>query len=203
MNYRAYLAELIGTFFLTLVVYLSVSGAGHFQLPTAVLAGMTLGLMVYVFGSISGAQLNPAVTLGLASIGKMKPLDSLMYVVMQFVGAFLASMVGLKMAGMVTLASPMNTLSIFAGEALGATIFLMGISSVVHSKVSDIASGLVIGTALTLGAHIASLLSHGVLNPAVAFGISSFSPAYVVGPIVGAVIGCWIYAWIIGCKKKV
>ena len=81
MNYRAYAAELIGTFFLTLVVYLSVSGTGHFQLPTAVLAGMTLGLSVYAFGAISGSHINPAVTLGLASIGKLKPLDAAMYTV--------------------------------------------------------------------------------------------------------------------------
>lgn len=192
-NYRAYAAEFIGTFFLTLVVYLSVSGKGDFQVPTAVLAGMTLGLMVYAFGSISSSHINPAVTVGLASIGKIKPLDALAYIIMQVAGAFVASLLGFYMTGTTLLASGANTLPIFAGEAAGAVIFLIGISSVVYGKASDTASGLVIGTGLTLGAHIASLLSNGVLNPAVAFGINSLSVAYVLGPIVGAVVGCWVY----------
>ncbi len=200
MKYHAYVAELIGTFFLTLVVYAGASGVAHFQVPTAVLAGLTLGLMVYVFGPVSGSHINPAVTIGLASIGKIKPLDALVYIVMQLVGAFLASVLGVKMVGLANFTSPANTVATFGAEALGAFIFLLGISAVVQRKVSDVASGLVIGTGLTLGAHIASLQSNGILNPAVALGINSLSLAYVLGPIVGAVVACSAYKLIL--EKK-
>lgn len=193
MKYRAYAAEFIGTFFLTLVVFLGASGAGHFQVPTAVLAGLTLGLMVYVFGGISGTHINPAVTLGLASVRKISPTDAALYIVAQCAGAYVASLLGLQFAGAAMFASPANTLMTGAAEALGAAVIVLGVSSVVWKKVPDAAAGLTIGTALTLGAHIASLQSNGILNPAVALGLGSISVAYVVGPILGGIVAAWGY----------
>jgi glycerol uptake facilitator-like aquaporin len=55
------------------------------------------------------------------------------------------------------------------------------------------ASGLVIGGSLFLGIHFAAHTSNGVLNPAVALGIGSFSLAYIWGPIAGAIVGALLY----------
>ena len=48
----------------------------------------------------------------------------------------------------------------------------------------------------------AAQATNGVLNPAVAFGIGSFSAAYVWGPILGAILGSWICVVIASGKES-
>ena len=74
-----YLAEFVGTFLLTLAV--SVCLASKFPVPTAVVAALTLGVSVYVFGAISGTHINPAITLGILSVGRISPKDAALYIV--------------------------------------------------------------------------------------------------------------------------
>ena len=69
MNLRHCFSELLGTFLLAFLVHLSIGA--HFPVPTPIIAGLTLGLIVYMLGGISGAHVNPAVTIALASIGKI------------------------------------------------------------------------------------------------------------------------------------
>lgn len=191
MNYRAYAAEFVGTLLLALLVHLGVGG--HLPIPTPIVAGLAVGLLVYVFGSISGTHLNPAVTVALASIGKISAKDAAAYIVVQFLGGYLGYMGGNWLLGGQLSVVVESTFMIGAAEAIGAAVLLLGISSVVHGKAPSEASGLTIGTALTLGVLAASAQSNGVLNPAVALGIGSLSLAYVVGPIVGAVAAAWGY----------
>lgn len=140
--------------------------------------------------------MNPAVTVGLWSIKKISSKDAALYVVAQFIGAALAMWAGDAMTGnAVALLTDDSVVTVLA-EALGAAILVLGVSSVVHGKAPSEASGLTIGTALTLGASAASVLSNGVVNPAVALGIHSFSVAYVVGPLIGGVVAAWGYKWL-------
>ena len=92
MHYHKYAAEFLGTFALTFVVWLSVAFAMPF--PTPVVAALTLGLFVYTVGGISGAHLNPAVSIGVYSAGKLKTNDAVFYVVCQLAGAAVAMTVG-------------------------------------------------------------------------------------------------------------
>ena len=82
-----YLAELFGTFGLALAVSLAAAGS---YLPTPVIAALTLGLFVYTIGHISGTHLNPAITAGALSIGKIRWQEAIGYWVAQFLGAGLA-----------------------------------------------------------------------------------------------------------------
>jgi glycerol uptake facilitator-like aquaporin len=200
MAYSKYAAELIGTFMLTFVVWLSI----NYNLPfaTPMMAGLTLGLFVYTIGNLSGAHLNPAVTVGLLSIEKIKPGDALFYVISQFAGAALAKAAALGIAPTDPTIVVGNTLGVGMAEAFGAAILIFGVSSVVFKKVPDAASGLVIGSSLLLGVYCASLFGNGVLNPAVAFGISSFGPMYILGPLVGTVVGAWLYKTLVGHKLR-
>lgn len=196
MTIRPALAELLGAFTLTLIVALSsTSFITQLDIPTPYLAGLTLGLFVYTVGAISGAHLNPAVTIALATIKKISMQDAVSYMLAQFVGAIAASFVAWKVTGTwINFNDSPNTVLVTLAEAMGAFILVWGILSVVEGKVSKGASGLVIGGSLTLGVLIAvGIGSNGVLNPAVALGIHSFSSAYLVGPIVGAIAAAWGY----------
>ena len=199
MKTYAFAAELLGTFLLALMVRLSLGS--NFPVPTPVVAGLTLGLIVYVLGPISGAHVNPAVTVGLAAIRKISWNDAGVYVAMPLVGGFLAMVVGNALAGAHLSLNAGSTVEIGIAEALGAAILVLGVSSVVFGKTPKDASGLTIGTALTLGALAASTVSNGVVNPAVALGIGSLSIPYVVGPLLGGVVAAFGYRALIGEKS--
>jgi glycerol uptake facilitator-like aquaporin len=83
---------------------------------------------------------------------------------------------------------------IFVAEALGAFFFNFGIAAVVYGKAKEQMSGLVVGGSLLLGVLVAVLSgASGILNPAVALALNSFTILYVLAPIVGAVIGFQVY----------
>ena len=185
-----YIAEFLGTCILALAVSLSITG--KFPVPTPVIAGLALGISVYTLGAISGTHINPAITIALASIGKISPKDAAIYVVAQFAGA------GAAMGIAAALASPAHAGAadggaIFAAEALGTFLLGLGVVSVVLAAAPGEASGIVIGGSLLLGIGIAAPASNGVLNPAVALAIGSFSASYVAGPIVGAAAAMLLY----------
>lgn len=203
MDFRKLLAELIGTFALTLIVRLSIS----FGMPisTPVLAALTLGLFVYTIGHLSGSHINPAVTLGILSIGKMEPALAAGYVIAQVIGALLAltltSFLGVGTPEV--LGSNPGLLAGF-GEALGALFFTFGIASAVYGKVESTMAGVVVGGSLLLGIMMASGFSAGVLNPAVALGLMTGTVPllYLVGPIVGSVGGFWLYKTVCATKTR-
>ncbi|MSR67955.1 hypothetical protein EXS65_03995 [Candidatus Peribacteria bacterium] len=191
MNIRPYAAECLGTFLLALLVHLSIGA--DFPVPTPVIAGLTLGLLVYMLGGISGAHVNPAVTIGLASIGKISWPEAGRYIVAQLLGGGLALMFGKALLGAPLSIIAGNSVMILVAEALGAAILVLGVSSVVHGKAPHDASGLTIGTSLALGAMAASVQANGVVNPAVALGIGSLSAAYIIGPLVGGIVAAQLY----------
>ena len=89
---KSYIVELIGTFFLVLVIGLTViePGAGSLA-PLAI--GAALMVMVYAGGHISGAHYNPAITLAVWMRGKCDTKDVLPYMILQVVGGVLAAIV--------------------------------------------------------------------------------------------------------------
>lgn len=196
MPINSYLAEMVGAFLLAFAVGLSV--ILDFGLPTPLVAGLTLGLFVYTAGSISGAHLNPAITIALLAHKKIETRDALFYILAQLVGAMAAFGLMQVLAGQGSGLDASGGLFTFIAEALGAAILAFGVSSVVYGKVDDDMSGVVIGGSLFLGAMVASVQANGILNPAVALGLSSVSLAYVLGPIVGALAGSFLYKVLIG-----
>ena len=191
---KKYFSEALGTFALTLVVALSL--ASKFPIATPVLAALVLGLFVYSIGHISGSHINPAVTIGLWSIKKIKTNDAVYYILAQCIGAGVASFLVSDTLGLAKLTVSGNV-GIGAAELLGAFFFAFGIASVVYGKAPSIMSGVVVGGSLLLGISFAAMLgSNGVLNPAVALGIGSFNLMYLLGPIVGAILGMQAYKYI-------
>src|SRR5664279_4734705 len=86
---RKYIVEFIGTFFLTLTIGMVVLGGKGDFAPLAI--GSVLMVMIFAGGHISGAHYNPAVTLAVLLRGKIKLNDAIPYMIVQILGATLAS----------------------------------------------------------------------------------------------------------------
>lgn len=192
---KAYCAELIGAFSLAFAV--SISLATNFPVPTPFIAALVLGIFVYTVGALSGAHLNPAVTIAAASIGKISARDALGYIIAQLVGGFLAGYLShFLIPGALVPAG--STLAIFIGEAIGGFFLAFGVASVIYGKVSAGHAGIVVGGSLLIGISIAASVGNAAINPAVALAIGSFTTAYAIGPVVGAVVAMWLYGYLFG-----
>lgn len=191
------IAEAFGTFALALAVLATLT-SDMSALATPIAAALTLGLFVYTIGGKSGCHINPAVTLGLWSVNKIKTNDAVQYIIAQVIGGLVAFGLASAMLGSgLTLGMVPESLNIFLAELIGAALFAFGIAAVVHGKVRDDASGLVIGGSLLLGITLAAALgSAGILNPAVALALGSLNLSYALGAILGAMLGFNFYKYL-------
>ncbi|XP_015793340.1 aquaporin-9 [Tetranychus urticae] len=96
---REFLAELLGTFVLT-TIGCSVNAATTVSKSGAVAGaigpwgwGLALTAAIYVCGGVSGGHVNPAVTLGMATIGKLSWIKVPYYFAAQYIGAFFGALV--------------------------------------------------------------------------------------------------------------
>ncbi len=99
MNTRKYMAEAVGTFWLTLagcgsaVIAAAFPQVGIGLLGVSLAFGLSVVTMAYAIGHISGCHLNPAVTIGLAAGGRFPTKEILPYVLAQLLGAIVAAAV--------------------------------------------------------------------------------------------------------------
>ena len=145
----ALLAELVGTFILTIV---AIAGG----VPLVV--GFTMIVLVLVLGIVSGAHVNPAVTVGLWSIKKFEGRKVPFYIAMQFAGAMAALLVIQYFQGK-GLGISFGSFGEFNGkivvaEMLGAAVFLYAVAAAVHKGLLDSAKALCIGLALMAGLYV-------------------------------------------------
>ncbi|HEX6890575.1 MAG TPA: MIP family channel protein [Chryseolinea sp.] len=206
---RKYYAEVIGTFALVfcgtgaIIINQETSGAiSHAGI--AFTFGLIVMVMIYTLGPISGAHLNPAVTIAF-TVAKRFPANQIIpYVLSQTVGAMLASLTLRLLFStneFLGTTQPRGTeLQSFVLETI-LTFFLMLV--IIHvatgSKEQGMFAGLAIGSTVLLEAMFAGPICGASMNP-----IRSFSPAvvsghlehlwiYLVAPILGAVLS--ISAW--------
>ncbi len=99
---KKYLAEMIGTFVLVLMgcgsaifagIGVGTTGYGVTTLGVAMAFGLSVVAMAYTIGNISGCHINPAITLGVWSSGRMSGREAGGYMLFQCIGAILASFV--------------------------------------------------------------------------------------------------------------
>ncbi|MBS1880857.1 MAG: aquaporin family protein [Actinobacteria bacterium] len=219
----AYLAELIGTlflvFFITSVVVLFVSTGSQAQFGSdfAVVGfaqGLVLLAMIAIFGGVSGGHFNPAVTLAVAVIRKISPLDAVIYILAQLSGAVLGALLTKSLlldegrathygAGSI---SPMLSGNVAgaAVEGLGVLVLVMVILATVFSKknLKDWAP-LGIGFTFVFMIMVGGPLTGGCFNPARWFGAALVSNEwggvwpYLVGPLVGAIVAVGVWRFVI------
>ena len=214
-------AEFLGTFGLVLAItgaictdkYSSeIGGASTGLLGIALVSGIAYAIMISALGHISGAHLNPAVTIGFWVTKRLGTLDALAYWVAQLAGAasasyFLAAILPETALAHCALGTPELAAEFgrMRGMALeGVFTFLLVFvffatsvdSSGAFAKIGGFATGLV----LTVATIIATPFTGAALNPARAFAPAlaahhhwSNQGVYWVGPLFGGILGAVIY----------
>jgi aquaporin Z len=217
-------AECLGTFWLVFggcgsaVLAAGFPDLGIGFAGVALAFGLTVLTMVYAIGHVSGAHLNPAVTVGLASAGRFSWSDAVPYIVAQVVGAILASAV------LYVIASGKAGFSLSAGfaangfgehspggysllaalvtEIVLTAMFLVVILGATDPRAPAGFAGLAIGLSLTLIHLIGIPVTNTSVNPARSTGPALFVGGWAlaqlwvfwVAPMVGAVLGAFLYS---------
>ncbi len=168
------IVECLGTFFLVLVIGLTViaPGAGNMA-PLAI--GTMLMVMVYAGGPISGAHYNPAVTLAVWLRGKCETKDVPAYMGAQVVGAVLAALlVGVCKRGSYITAMQLSIVPALLIELVFtfALAFVVLNVATVKKTAGNSYFGLAIGSTVMAAAYAGGNISGGAFNPAVAVGIT-------------------------------
>ena len=218
----AYVAELIGTFLLVLFVALIVSvyaqkGIGTPEFAViGLLHAFVLMMLIQTLGGVSGAHFNPAVTIALASVRKIRPNEALFYIVMQVIGAIagaaLAKVIldevpGGPNLGNVSVSSLLAGKTLLGGlcELVGTFALVWAIMGVaVNPRGNPDWAGFVIGATLGFGVMVFAPLTGAGLNPARSLGpaiiegdfingFGKFAVVYLVGPALGGLIAALGY----------
>ncbi|MBI1837645.1 MAG: aquaporin [Flavobacteriia bacterium] len=207
---QKYLAEIIGTFALvfcgTGAIIINQEASGVItHVGIAITFGLIVAAMIYTIGDISGAHLNPAVTLAFY-VAKVFPFKEIIpYILSQGIGAFLASFTlkflfphNQKLGATIPTGTEMQS---FILEFILTFILMFVIIHVAKgSKEQGMFAGIAIGGVVLLEAMFAGPISGASMNP-----IRSFAPAvisghlehswiYLIAPILGATaaVGCWM-----------
>lgn len=188
------LAEMIGTFALVFIgtgaiIVNDISGGVITHLGVALAFGLVVMTMIYAVGDVSGAHLNPAVSLGFWIARRLSGRELIPYLVAQFVGAIVASgalrMIFISHEGLGATRPDGGLAQSFVLEVI-LTFFLMfvilGVAT--GAKEKGIMAGVAVGAMVCLGALFGGPISGASLNPA-----RSLAPALVSGGLASL----WLY----------
>jgi aquaporin Z len=180
------LSELLGTFTLVFagtgaIVINDVSGGVIGHAGIALTFGLVVMAMIYTFGEVSGAHLNPAVTLGFAVAGRFEWKNVPGYVLAQIIGAVAASGVlhwlfpaHEKLGATLPAGSAMQS---FVLELILTAILMLAILRIsTGAKDKGITAGIAIGGIIALEAMFAGPICGASMNPA-----RSLAPAIISG----------------------
>ena len=211
-----FFAELIGTALLILLGNGVVAGVllknskaeGAGWLVITIAWGLAVTFGVYAVGPISGAHLNPAVTLGLAATGAFDWAQVPVYILAQLLGGVLGSCLvylhylphwaktddaDLKRAAFCTAPAERHTIGNLISEFIGTFVLLFGLSAIGATKFADGLNPLVVGAlVLSIGLSLGGPTGYAI-NPARDLGPRI---AHALLPIPNKGDSDWSYAWI-------
>ncbi|MBO7712999.1 MAG: aquaporin family protein [Methanobrevibacter sp.] len=235
---KKFIAELIGTFFLVffgtgsaVVTLLIDDGVDHGAAGIGLLGGLgdwlaiglafglTVMACIYVFGKISGAHLNPAVTIGLLISKNISLIDSVYYIVAQAIGAVLGSLLlfvclgapAVTIGGLGATAPGLSVgyIPAMIAECIGTFFLMLVVMGVAVDKKADPGvAGISIGMTVAAVIIVLGAFTGASINPARTFGpylmdtllgganLWGFFPIYLVGPIVGAILAALVYTYL-------
>lgn len=238
----AYIAEFVGT--ATLVFFITMVVSEFVQAPTAAATSVAqsqpfvdwaviglvhifvLFVIIQTIALVSGAHVNPAITVALTAIRQIRPIDAAIYIVMQLAGATIGALLTKALitqlgrdvhygAPSLSQTTIHHSLGVgFGVEALGTFFLVWAVVGVaVNPQGLKAWAGLVIGGILGAAVMIGGSLTGGSYNPARAFGpalvsghwggAGNFIVAYVLAPLVGGVAAAlaYLYLFLLPGKK--
>lgn len=201
---KKYLAEFIGTFALVFcgtgaIVINDVTGGAVSHVGVASTFGLIVAVMIYAFGNISGAHINPAVTIAFSFTDRFDKKYLIGYIIAQLLGALLASgtlrflfMEHSNLGATIPFDSWHQT---FILEIILTYFLMIVILFVSNDKAVQQFTGIAVGATVLLEAMFAGPITGASMNPA-----RSIAPAlvsgnlsdlwiYILAPIIGAVLG--------------
>lgn len=208
---RPYSAEALGTFLLVFagpgaVVIDAVSGGRVTDLGVGLSFGLAVMAAIFAFGRVSGAHINPAVTLAFASGGHFPWAHVPAYIAAQLAGGIGASAVhGALFGNVAHLGSTIPTGG--AGQALGLevviTFFLMYVilSVATDGRIPPGTAAMAIGGYVALAATFAGPIAGASMNPARSLGPALLSGTwtdhwvYWAGPVLGALLAAAVWSY--------
>ena len=204
------IAEFLGTFCLVFagtgaIIIDTVSGGAVSHVGVALTFGLIVLAMIYTIGDISGAHINPAVTIGFFAARRFAAGCVLPYVVSQCAGAFAASVVlrflfpkSATLGATVPAGSAMQSFVLEIILTALLMFVILGVSTGAREK--GITAGIAVGAVIALEALFAGPICGASMNPArslapaVVSGHFSGLWIYLVAPVLGATVG------VIGCR---
>ncbi len=209
---RALLAELLGTFALTFV------GAGAIMIDAAsqhelgyvarvIAPGLVVMVMIYTVGDISGAHINPAVTLAFTLRGAFAWWRVPGYWIAQFAGAVLAPLLLAQLVGPIAdfgaTLPKMGTMPAFAMEIILTFLLVLVITgTATGSRLVGPNAGIAVGATIALCGLIGDPVSGASMNPARSIGpllvAGKLDAAwiYLAGPVLGSLLAV-LLTWVL------
>lgn len=224
---KKYASEFLGTFALIFVgagcvcadYYLTKAGAPGFGLlGIAIAFGFVVVAVVYSLGYVSGAHINPAVTISMILSKRMDARIGFMYVVSQLAGAafggymlrVLFSDAAAVHFGTCVLGSGVTIIQAIIMEAIITFLLVFVVyATVIDKRATPSLAGLAIGLVVLFGVMVGGPISGGSLNPARVFGPAVASGhfdnhlVWWLGPISGGILAGLTYNKLIAVKAKV
>ncbi|MBY0030659.1 MIP/aquaporin family protein [Priestia aryabhattai] len=213
---QAFLGEIIGTMILIILgagvcagVNLKKSFAANSGWIVITMGwGMAVAMAAYAVGNMSGAHLNPALTVALAITGDFPWSQVPMYILAQFIGAILGATVvylhylphwketkdaGTKLGVFATGPAIANPFANVLSEAIGTFVLVVGILAIGANKFTDGLNPLVVGFLIvSIGLSLGGTTGYAI-NPARDLGPRI---AHAILPIPGKGSSNWKYAWV-------
>ncbi|CAL9043006.1 aquaporin NIP2-1 [Musa acuminata AAA Group] len=209
---RKVVSEMIATYLLVFVT----CGAGALnknnpgvvsQLGQSVAGGLIVTVMIYAVGHISGAHMNPAVTLAFAVARHFPWIQVPFYMLAQIAGSTTASYILRELLDPIHdlgTTTPSHTAAKALVTEIVVTFNMMFVTAAVATDTKAVGelAGLAVGSAVCITSILAGPISGGSMNPARTLGPALASNkfdslwVYFVGPPVGTVAGALAYSFI-------
>jgi aquaporin Z len=221
---RRYIVEFIATFIMVFagcgaIVVETLTGAlGH--AGVALTWGFVVVALIYTFGHVSGAHMNPAVTISFTLMKEFNKKDLPWYVLAQVLGASFAGLMlylifleeAKSMKELAYLGYTLHRgsqMQLFIMEFILTFILMLVIcGSAVHGKAIKSFAGLAIGLTVGLEAMFAGPITMASMNPARSIGPALVSGnldslwVYVIATISGAIVAGIVFVKFVKCKNK-